>query len=212
MTADRDRPAARRVDRLLGLFTLVVAVAWGAGAIAVADYVRGINSARVVGALMAGGLAFHAPLPGGSVDPRPPSGASDGAPAAAPPPTQDIIMSRNAAFVETVADLWLRVMLGTAGVVGVLGLLAARVRRPRPLHVLTAACLLACAATTLAGMRLLVDPDYGGLPPLPFVSYLCVGLVLSVHACVLLAAVGWTGRRGAGGSPGTAPLDPLDSF
>ena len=52
MSAGRDRRSAVALRRLPGLVTLVVAVAWGAGAVAVADYVRDINSARLVGALM----------------------------------------------------------------------------------------------------------------------------------------------------------------
>lgn len=92
-------------------------------------------------------------------------------------------------------------MLAAAGVIGLLGLLAACVSRPRALHVVTAACLLACAAGTLTGMRLLVDPGYGALPPLPWVSYLCVGLVQSVYACLLLGMVLRDRRPDAGDSP-----------
>ncbi len=205
MNAECGRPDARRIDRLLGLFTLVVALAWGAGALAVADYVRGINAARVLGALMTGGLNLAAPLPGDPAGSASPSGDSGGERRTAALLIKDTIMSHNAAFVEAAVDLWLRAMLGGSGVIGVLGLLAARVRRPRPLHVLTAACLLACAAATLAGMRLLVDPDYGGLPPLPFLSYLCVGLVQSVYAWVLLAVVMSARRPGDGTTP-PAPL------
>ncbi len=205
MSAGYAGRAAGGMRRLPGLFTLVVAVAWGAGAVAVADYVRDINSARVVGALMTGGLALDPALPGGSAAPPPGSRGDAGDPGQATRQRTRTHLARHTAFVERAVGLWLWSMLAAAALIGLLGLLSACVRRPRALHVLTAACLLACAAGTVTGMRLLVDPRYGALPPLPWVSYLCVGLVQSVYACLLLAMVLHDRRPDAGDDANARP-------
>lgn len=55
-------------------------------------------------------------------------------------------------------------------------------------HLITATLVLLGAGATLAWMAVLSHPTGGALPPLPLLTYILVGALLSAYGFVVLAA------------------------
>jgi len=104
--------------------------------------------------------------------------------------------------VEVIVYVWKRVMWGVAGFLGLVALLVAITGKSRLFHLLAAVVIFVSTVATLVAMRLLIDPDYGGMEPLPVRSHVYVAAAQSAYGVVLLIAFArkprWATASGAG--------------
>ncbi len=174
-------------DRLFPVLTATVAAACVWGAQWVADYVGTMNSARVLGALMTAAIPQQ-PAPVRSL-PNQLFGGMGATPPVTPAQRESSRQMREQlGAVEAIVYVWRRIMWGLAAVLEAVALLSAMTRRVRLWHLLAAAAILLSTAATIVGMRMLVDPRWGGMPELPVRSYVYVAAVQSAYALVLLLA------------------------
>lgn len=175
-----------RRERVFVLVTLVVAVAWLWGAWRVAEHVKRINFARLVGSAMVGGMAGHPDsqslLPPLLPLPRP----------AAPDELEQAgrrhALQEQTRWVETVIYVWRSVMNAVAAVLAILAVVSHVTGRARAVFLAAAAIILASCVVSVVGMLFLVAPERGGLPPLRGLAYVVVVAVQSAYGLVLLAA------------------------
>ncbi len=176
---------ARRRERAFVLVTLAVAGAWLWGTWQVAEHVKRMNFARLIGSAMVGSGADQpdsfSPLP--PLLPLPGWAAPDEADAIHNPQR----LREQTRWVETVVYVWRCVMNGVAAALAVLAILVRLTHRPRALFLAAAAIMLASSLVTVVGMLFLVAPERGGLPPLRGLAYLVVVAVQSAYGLVLLA-------------------------
>lgn len=109
-------------------------------------------------------------------------------PAEANPFADPARLAQQVAAVEVIAYVWRRVMWGVAGLLEMVALLAVIARRSRVLQLVAAAVILLSTVATLVAMRLLIDPDYGGMADLPIRWHVMVAVAQSAYGVVLLAA------------------------
>ena len=194
MTQDIPPPPLQHPSPLWGLATLLVAFAWLLATHHTSDFVNRINATRAMAALMTG--QFSRP------DSQPESPMHSIAPGlfpglTPPPPATDVpmvsldpaVLRRQIAWTEAIVRLWRRGMEVVAGLLllaGALGLY--RPRWSRGLHLAAAAIILLATMATLAVLRLLMNPGYGGLEPLSLWTHLGVAATASLYAWVLLIA------------------------
>jgi hypothetical protein len=166
-------------DRLFPVLTAAIALLWAWAAVYVADYVGTMNTARAIGALMApgAGLPF---IPGAFNTP----------PSAAPPTpiAQRRQLNNQIATVEIVTYIWRRAMLVVGILLELAAILSAITARVRLWHLIATTLILASTAATLVGLWLLIQPQWGGMPPLSQITYILTAAVQSVYGIVLLIA------------------------
>jgi NADH:ubiquinone oxidoreductase subunit K len=170
-----------------------VAALWAGSAQYIADYVRTMNSARLIGMLMTSGMDpqedEESALPGRSLFQRPPPAGSPQAERRAQQRRENLEQQqKQIAYVEVVVFIWERIMYAVAGFLALVGLFSLRGKTVRLLHLLAAGCLLLSPAITLIAMSLLINPERGGMPPLSLWTYVIVIATQSTYGLVLLAA------------------------
>ncbi|GMU22825.1 MAG: hypothetical protein AMXMBFR13_29090 [Phycisphaerae bacterium] len=146
--------------------------------------VRSLNSARVLGAMMAPS----------SDEPEEPSARPGGLlpfarPAWVQSPEQREAherITRQVGSVEVIAIVWERIMWGTAGFLALMALLSWITRYGRLWHIVAAIAILLSTAATVVGLRMLILPEYGGMPELPPRTYWALGIIQSMYGWILL--------------------------
>lgn len=180
----------RRRDLVLLVLTVNLAVAYFAAGKYVSQYVGTMNSARLIGALMTARMPETAPQPGSSLQPLF-GGIGRQAPAPRPSPEQEAKgaqMKAQTATVEAVAWTWRWMTWVLAGWLQVAALVGAITGRLRKWQLLAAAAILLSTAGTGVGLWLLVNPAWGGMPPLSRWTYVLVPAIQGLYAFVLIAA------------------------
>ena len=97
-------------------------------------------------------------------------------------------LERQIGWVEGIVYVWRRVMWSVAGFLELVALLVVITRRSRLLHLRAGVVILLSTVATLVGMRLLIDPDHGGMEPLAIRAHIYVAAVQSAYGVVLLIA------------------------
>lgn len=181
-----------------GILTLVVAMAWLLGAELVASYVLRYNATRAVAALMTGQLrpAESKPIspmesiaPGlfPGMNPPPPSTQSSQPAEPNSPDIDPVVLQRQLAAADAIATIWRRSMRVVAGLLAGVGAASLyHLRWSRPLHLMAACVILLASAATLAALRLLIHPGYGGMEPLSLWTHVGLGTATSLYGWVLL--------------------------
>lgn len=194
-----------------GILTLVVAIAWLLGGELLAHYVLHYNATRAVAALMTGQLRpseskpispMESIAPGlfPGMNPPPPSTQSSQPAEPTSPGIDPAVLQRQLAAADVIAMIWRKSMRVVAGLLAGVGALS--LYRPgwsRPLHLMAACVILLASAATLAALRLLIHPTYGGLDPLSVWTHIGLAAVSSLYGWVLLIA--FARRRHPQGSP-----------
>ncbi len=167
--------------------TVNVAVLWVICAWFAARHVGTMNAARAVGALMTAHMGSAPPVGAGG---RPSlfSAIMGTQPLTPEQREAQQQVARQTAAVEVIVLIWERGVWVIAGLLDLLALLAVLTRRVRGFHLTAAVIILLATGATLVAMRLLMHPDYGGMPPLSILSYTLVGAVQGLYGLILLAA------------------------
>ena len=166
-------------DVILSLMLVLVAVAWAFGGQWAAGRVKEVNSTRYYSLAP---LVNRPTVPGLPNLFNPPVASRD---SVLPGPGE---LDRNTVAVEVIASVWLwstRLAALVLAVVGLAGLLRGRLGRPA--RIASALLFLAVTAGTRVGIWALGRPAWGGLPPLPVLSYILATLLVGWPAVVLLA-------------------------
>lgn len=173
-------------DRVFAVITAVAAglCLWAAGA--VGDYVLTMNSARMMGAMIAGPAAVETKSSGLASGQRLPFLSRPRARVAGQP-AKTTQLQRQIGTAEVVVYIWRRMMWVVAGILALIALLSWFTSKARLLHLSASAVILLSTVATLMGIRYLIAPEYGGMPPLPAKSYVCVAAVQSLYGLILLA-------------------------
>ena len=188
-------------DRLLVTLTAALAVGWVFLAHEASQrYVLTANSARVMGLLLipprslsdvksrattASSPSLAVTIPGMN----PPETADEEETTAAMTAAQmRKLIRQQIPAVEVIVHIWRWAMWGVGGWLGLMSLLAAISSRARPFMLMAVGVILLSTIASLVAMRLLIDPDYGGMPPLLIWSYIIVAAGQSAWAWVLLIA------------------------
>ncbi len=171
-------------DRLFPVLTVSIAFLWALGTMRVAEYVGSMNTARALAAIMA------APMSSGSSMSSFTSNILNMQPSH---PTASQVqeqrkLTQQITTVEVVVYVWRVAMLILAGILWMLSLLSVITGRFRLWHLCAAFLILASTLGTLIGLWLLTRPEWGGMPPLSVLSYICVGAVQAAYGMILLIA------------------------
>jgi len=95
---------------------------------------------------------------------------------------------RQLGAVEAIVVVWRWIMWSVGGLLGVLALLAAITERCRLWLLMAGGVILLSTVASILAMRMLIHPDYGGMPPLSPWSHVIVASVQSLFGFVLLIA------------------------
>jgi|GEM_PF-3087600 len=199
-------PQPRR-NRVFSLLTLIVAIAciWATGQ--AADYVKHLNTARLVGAAMTGGFGRSESSPQATtslsldIAPRSRPNALPGLPGSWMPtdqaPSKEALQTqpngdlrKQTVYVEGIVLVWQLMMYSLAGCLVLVGIVSLLTHRARLLHLVAAGLIGLATIGTLIGMVFLGDVSKGGFEqvhPLPMRMYVYVAVVQVSYAVVLLA-------------------------
>lgn len=192
------RQGLRRRTAVVAVLTVYVAWALYWGSSQITERVQSVNSARVITALMAGSAVAAEPPTYGTGSSILPFGGPPPRRAAAPDPKQLEALDRikrQVATVEVLILVWKYLIWGLAAILAAVSLLSVATRWSRPLNLTAGGLILLSTVGTLVALRVAIDPDRGGMPPLPLRTYLAAAVVQSSYGFVLLALF-W--RRVAG--------------
>ncbi|UCD29066.1 MAG: hypothetical protein JSV03_00860 [Planctomycetota bacterium] len=185
---ERPKKVRRRRDRIFAVLTMIIAIAWAVTAYKLAEHVKSINTARLLGAAMTGGLTDRSSIPRMQPNqvipylPAPPPGKSQAEIQTAQTIKQQI------AYAEVIIHAWEISMYCVAEFLVLVGIVSLITRWARGLHLFAAVVIILSTIATLAAMIFLIDPEKGGLHPLSIWSYVIAASIQSAYGIILFIA------------------------